>query len=149
MIVISTKQRYYELAKNNATTIEEVDCYIEEYKNVKKINIPNTCALIASLGSLFVVTVTSLFSTQAGLQGVIYSKVLDAYMNDPSNKLDDFGDFGVSEITNMLSQGLAYLMVTCLAIAIVGWIYNVYNQKRLSGFYEYKRELLKQKNSSH
>lgn len=70
-------------------------------------------------------------------------------MNDPSNKLDDLGDFGVSEITNMLSQGLAYLMVICLAIAIVGWIYNGFNQKRLSGFYEYKRELLKQKDSSH
>lgn len=146
---IIIKKKYYNKAKNTTTTIEEVDCYIEEYKNIKKISIPNICSLVASFGSLFVVTITSLFSTQAGLQGVIYSKVLDAYMKDTSNKLDNFGDFGVAQISDALAQGLAYIIVFCFAIATVGWIYNNYNQQRLAGFYEYKRELLKQKNDNH
>lgn len=146
---IIIKKIYYDKAKNTTTTIEEVVCYIEEYKNIKKISISNICSLVASFGSLFVVTITSLFSTQAGVQGVIYSKVLDAYMKDPSNKLDNFGDFDVAQISDALAQGLAYIFVLCFAIATVGWIYNNYNQQSLAGFYEHKRELLKQKNENH
>lgn len=139
-----TKEKYYNIAKKKEVTIEEIDCYIEEYKNYKiEFSVPGT--LIATITSVSIVAVTSLFSIQANIQGMIYSKLFDEAVKDPSVKIDDFGDFGISEILDLVLNGITIATAIIIVGVLFCFFYNQYNKSRLSGFYEYKRELLHKK----
>ncbi len=45
----------------------------------------------------------------------------------------------------LFGKTLGYLILASSVLAIVIWIYNNFNQKHLSGFYQYKYELLRNK----
>lgn len=138
------KEKYYKIAKKKEATIEEIDCYIEEYKNYKiEFSMPGT--MIATITSMSIVAITSLFSIQANIQGMMYSKLFDVAVKDSSVKIDNFGDFGISEILNLILNGITIAAAIIIIGILFCFFYNQYNKNRLSGFYEYKRELLHKK----
>lgn len=145
------KNYYYNFAKANASSIEEIDCLIEEYKNIKKISIPNSCALVFSLSSIFLVALTSLFSAETNLKVNIFSKLVDYHIKSPNitekelKELDTVArNLGFQENSQLFGKFLSYILLCTFAIVVVSFLYNNFNQKRLSGLYEYKRELIRQ-----
>ncbi|EGO9003049.1 hypothetical protein D2A91_13880, partial [Enterococcus faecalis] len=125
------KNYYYNFAKANASSIEEIDCLIEEYKNIKKISIPNSCALVFSLSSIFLVAFTSLFSAETNLKVNIFSKLVDYHIKSPNiteqelKELDTAArNLGFQETSRLFGEFLSYILLCTFAIVAVSFLYN-------------------------
>lgn len=137
------KNYYYNVAEQKAKTIEEIDCLIEEYKNIKKINVSSSIALFLSFGSIFILTITNIFSMQVNIRSNMLSLFPKLVEQEVTN-----GEFKqVTDITSVqepIIELLTILMVSIVLFIIYALLYNRFNQSRLSGFYNYKRFLLRQ-----
>lgn len=147
-----TKNYYYNYAKENTSSIEEIDCLIEEYKNIKKISIPNSCSLIFSFGSLFLVCMNSLFTLNANVKSIVLSKIIDAFRKEFQTNVHVFDDFSfrseMHKIEVQLGKTLIYISIFAIFLTLGVLLYNNYNQQRLAGLYKFKRELIREKNNA-
>lgn len=94
---------------------------------------------------------TSLFSAETNLKVNIFSKLIDYRIKSPNiteqelKELDTAAkNLGFQETSRLFGEFLSYILLCTFAIVVVSFLYNNFNQKRLSGLYEYKRELIRQ-----
>ncbi|MEY8445568.1 hypothetical protein AALA44_05145 [Enterococcus ratti] len=139
------KNHYYKFAKKNTKYIEEVDCYIEEYKNDKKFQISNIWALIISLASVLLVGISTNYSIKTSIITLLFPKVMELYEKENQISLKELDNFEIPDISKEISDFLVVILFTCTFISIILCMYNYFKQQRLAGFYEYKRELIKNK----
>lgn len=139
------KNHYYKFAKKNTKYIEEVDCYIEEYKNDKKFQISNIWALIISLASVLLVGISTNYSIKTSIITLLFPKVMELYEKENQISLKELDNFEIPDISKEISDFLVVILFTCTFISIILCMYNYFKHQRLAGFYEYKRELIKNK----
>lgn len=147
-----TKNYYYNYAKENINSIEEIDCLIEEYKNIKKVSIFNSCSLIFSFGSLFLVCINSLFAFEINIKSTLISKIIDVFkeeFHENTHAIDDFSsNFDMYSAADQLGELLGKLSIFAIILTIGVLLYNNYNQQRLAGLYKFKRELIRERNNT-
>lgn len=85
------------------------------------------------------------------LQASIVTSFITAF---PKMREELTGNNNLNEVTDISSgyetiiDFLAYLVLGILAFTLYAMIYNRFNQHRLSAFYKYKRELIRQNQQS-
>ena len=139
------KNHYYKFAKKNTKYIEEVDCYIEEYKNDKKFQISNIWAVIISLASVLLVGISTNYSIKTSIITLLFPKVMELYEKENQISLKELDNFDIPDISKEISDFLVVILFTCTFISIILCMYNYFKQQRLAGFYKYKRELINNK----
>lgn len=148
------KSYYFGVAKGKANSIEEIDCLIEEYKNISKIKFSNAGILFLTLINIFFVTTTTMYTNQTTILMSIYSNAMsfitgekEATPSDRSEAINQISQLVPSDNDNsFIFEYLGYALCILLIILLICGLINRFRQKRLSGFYEYKRELIREKN---
>lgn len=136
------KTFYFNIAEKEAKSIEEIDCLIEEYKNIRKISVSASVALFISFGSIFMLAITNILNTQVNVSSTVLSLFPQLAEEEIANsKFDELTDLTSTQET--VSELLLFVMISIIIFVVYALLYNIFNQSRLSGFYEYKRYLLR------
>lgn len=136
------KNHYYKFAKNETNSIEEIDCLIEEYKNIPKINISNGITVLISLSSLFIIVMLNSIDASTNYTKMLLDNFPELINRDDLNTLEPIKIKELLGMGSSVAPALSYAMVGLFLLSFFGSLYNRFNQSRLSGLYRYKRELL-------